>query len=57
MKRLALVALVAAALAGCGSDSPYSYSPYGADSSPAAVAAQPACTTVTTTSGYLVYRC
>ena len=56
MKRLAVIALVAAGLAGCGSGSPYSYSPQGADNNRAA-AAQPACTTVTTTSGYLVYRC
>jgi PBP1b-binding outer membrane lipoprotein LpoB len=58
MRFIALAAFAALTLAGCGSDSPYSAYQ---DSNDATVvqgsAPAPTCTTVTTTTGYLVYRC
>jgi uncharacterized protein YceK len=53
LRRLAL-GIAVLALAGCGSISPYSGSndDVGVVSVPAR-----ACTTVTTTTGYLIYRC
>jgi hypothetical protein len=56
MKFLALFAVLAA-LAGCGGGSPYSHSADGDDTPQAVAGPAPACTTVTTTTGYLIYRC